>query len=81
LTKDPDPAPDAALFVSDLQDANIKINFFPLSIYQYPFLGTFTSLLKYKKSTRSHKTVEIKISRHLFACLMEGSGSGAGQIN
>ncbi len=44
-----DPAPDPALFVSDLQDANLKIffsNFFGLLRFE----GTFTSVFKDKKS-------------------------------
>jgi hypothetical protein len=39
---DPDPAPDPAIFVIDLQDANKKLF---LLIY-----GTFTSFFKDKKS-------------------------------
>ncbi len=46
--------PDPALFVSDLQDANKKY-FFSLSFYALSFW-----FFKYKKSQRSHKTVEIK---------------------
>jgi hypothetical protein len=30
---------------------------------------TFTSFIKDKKSSRSHKTVEIKVFLHFFACL------------
>jgi hypothetical protein len=34
---DADPAPDPALFVNDLQDANKNIIFFSQSFYAYPF--------------------------------------------
>jgi hypothetical protein len=45
-----DPAPDPALFVSDLQDANKKYFFTP-SFYTYSFSGgTFISFFKDKKS-------------------------------
>jgi hypothetical protein len=52
---DPDPALDPAIFVIDLQDANKNYRYF------LPFEGTLTSFFKYKKSSRSHKTVGIKI--------------------
>ncbi len=48
-----DPAPDPALFVSDLQDANKKYYFFQSFLL---FEDTFTSFFKDKKSQRSHRT-------------------------
>ncbi len=53
---DPDPAPDPALFVSGLQDANKEI-----IVCLFLFEGTFISFFNDKKSKRSHKTVEIKV--------------------
>ncbi len=38
------------------------------------FEGTFTLFFKYKKSQRSHKTIEIKVFSY-FCFLIEGSGS------
>jgi hypothetical protein len=71
---DPDPAPDPAIFVIDLQDANKKIicfsNFFCLFLFE----GTFTSFFKDRKSKRSHKAVGIKFFSYYFCLMMEGSG-------
>ena len=44
---DPDPTPDHALFVSDLQGGNKKN---PRFFAYYYFKGTFTSFFKDKKS-------------------------------
>jgi hypothetical protein len=57
---DPDPDPDTAIFVIDLQDANkklIKKKFFCLLLFE----DTFTSFFKDKKSKKSHKTVVIEV--------------------
>jgi hypothetical protein len=54
----PDPAPDPALFVSDLHRANKK-SFFSNCLLL--FEGAFTSFFKDKMSYRSHKRVEIKV--------------------
>ncbi len=45
-----------------------KIVLFSPSFYAYFFLGTLTSFFKDKKSSRSHKTVEIKVFLTIFAC-------------
>jgi hypothetical protein len=58
---DPDLDPDPAIFVRDLQNANIK--FFCLLLFE----GTFTSFFKDKKSKRSHKKVGIKVFLTIFA--------------
>ncbi len=50
--------PDHAIFVIDLQDANLKLIFKKVFLH---FEGTFTSLFKNKKYKRSHKTVGIKV--------------------
>jgi hypothetical protein len=59
--------PDPSLFIIDLQDANKKLilltKFFCILLFE----GTFTSFFKYKKSKRSHKTVEIKVFLTIFA--------------
>jgi hypothetical protein len=52
--------PDPAIFVIDLQDANKK-QFFLKLLCVLLFEGTFMSFFKDKKSTRSHKTVGIKV--------------------
>ncbi len=50
LNPDADPAPDPALFVSDLQDAKKKF-FFALQVFMLIlFEGAFTSFFKDKKS-------------------------------
>jgi hypothetical protein len=53
---DPDADPDPAIFVSDLQDVNKKL-FFCLLLFE----GKCTSIVKDKKSYRSHKTVGINV--------------------
>jgi hypothetical protein len=63
---DPDSDKDPAIFVIDLQEANkklIKKMFFCLLLFE----GTFTLFSTDKKSTRSHKTVGIKVSFTIFA--------------
>ncbi len=64
---DPDahPAPDPALFASDLQDAT-KNNFL-LSLCLSFLEVIFTSFFKDKKSERSHKREEIEIVPYFFA--------------
>jgi len=54
-----DPAPDPALFVSDLQDQQkiILISIFLLIIFE----GIFTSFFQDKKSQRSQKTLGINV--------------------
>ncbi len=63
-----DPATDPAIFVSDLQNDNLKIFFsFPevffLNTY---FLKLHISFFKAKKSYKIHKTEEIKVFRTIF---------------
>jgi hypothetical protein len=59
--------PDPAIFVTDLQDTQQKINlkqkFFCLLLSE----GTFTSFFKDKKARRSHETVGIKVFLTIFA--------------
>jgi hypothetical protein len=58
--------PDPAVFIINLEDANKKL--FAKRIFsRLLFEGTFTSFFKDKKSKRSHKTVEIKVFRTIFA--------------
>jgi hypothetical protein len=57
---EPDPHPDPAIFVIDLQDANkklIKKKFICLLLFE----RTFASFFEDKKSKRSHETVRIKV--------------------
>ncbi len=61
-----DPAPDAAIFVINPENANEKLFFF-LSKCFLLFEGTFASFFIDKKSKRSHKTVGIKVSLIIFA--------------
>jgi hypothetical protein len=66
MDPDLDSDPDPAIFIIDLQNANIKPilkKFFCILLFE----GTFTSFLKDKKSKRSHKTVEIKVFLTIFA--------------
>jgi hypothetical protein len=61
-----DPDPDLAIFVIELQNDNkkiIKTKFFCLLLFE----GTFPSFFKDKKSSRSHKTVGIKVLLTIFA--------------
>jgi hypothetical protein len=44
-----------------------KNNFFFRVFWLFTFEGTFTKVLKDKKSKKSRKTVEIKVFRTLFA--------------
>jgi hypothetical protein len=53
--------PDPSVFIIDVQDANKKLFFKEKFSCILLFEGTFTSFFKYKKSKRSHKTVEIKV--------------------
>jgi hypothetical protein len=62
----PDAAPDPAIFVIDLQDANKK-QIFEKCFCLFLFEGTFTSFFKEKKSKGSHKAVGIKIFLTSFA--------------
>jgi hypothetical protein len=64
---DPDADPDPAIFFIDLQEANKKQNFFVKFFCLLFFEGTFTSVLKDKKSKRSHKTGRIKVFLTIFA--------------
>jgi hypothetical protein len=59
--------PDSATFIIDLQDANKKLILINKFFCLLRFEGTFTSLLKDKKSKRSHKTVGIKVFLTNFA--------------
>ncbi len=52
--------PDPYIFNIDLQDANKKLILLKKFSCILLIEGTFTSFFKDKKSTRSHKTVEIK---------------------
>jgi hypothetical protein len=47
---DPDADQDPAIFVSDLQDVDKKLIFFPKFFCLLLFEGTFTSFFKDKKS-------------------------------
>jgi hypothetical protein len=59
--------PDPAISVIDLQGANKKIKkFFRSFLCSFLYEGTFTSFFKGKKSTRSHKTVGIKVFLPIF---------------
>jgi hypothetical protein len=64
----PDSDPDPAIFVIDLQDANIKKffvkNFFCLLVFE----GAFTSFLKDKKSKEVAKQYEPMFFLTIFAC-------------
>jgi hypothetical protein len=63
---DPDSDLDPAIFVIDLQDADQKVISKKFSCFLL-FKGTFTSFFKDKKSTRSTKTVGIKVFLTIFA--------------
>ncbi len=57
------------LFSSVTLKCQQKIIFFsPKFLCIFLFEGTFTSFFEDKKSQRSHKTVEIKVFLHFFAC-------------
>ncbi len=73
-----DPAPDPALFVSDLRDANLNI-FFSLSFYAKSLLEVH--LHHSSNTSRKDITKQFYQGFSLFYLLMEGSGSGSGQIN
>jgi hypothetical protein len=64
---DPDADPDPSVFIIDLQDAqqktNLKKKFFCILFFE----GTLTSFFNGKKSKGSHKTVQIKVFRTIFA--------------
>ncbi len=68
------PDPDPAIFVIDLQAANIKLFFF-LRITVL-FEGTFTSFLKYKVLKKSQNS-RIQGFSYYFCSMIEGSGSGS----
>ncbi len=58
MDQDPDSDPDSAIFVIDLQDANIiflKV-FLLITWYRYIYI-----IFQDKKSKKSHKTVGIKV--------------------
>jgi hypothetical protein len=59
--------PDPSVFIIDVQDANKKLFFKERFSCILLFEGTFTSFFKYKKSKRSHKTIEIKVFQTIFA--------------
>ncbi len=44
-----------------------------LSAYSISYLGSFTSIFKDKKLVRNHKIAKIKVFRHFFCSLIEGS--------
>ncbi len=69
LIRDPasDPDQDPSFFVSGWQGANKMQVFFQNFFCLLLFEGTFTSILKVKKSNRTHKIVEIKVSLTVFA--------------
>jgi hypothetical protein len=62
--------PDPALFVSDLQDANLKY-FFGLLLIE----GTFISFFKDKKVTKKSQNSRYQGFSNYFCMMMEGSGS------
>jgi hypothetical protein len=65
---DLDPAPDPAIFVIDLLDANKKHFFSKTFFSAYYFLKVHLhNFFKDKKSERSQKTVEIKVFLTIFA--------------
>jgi hypothetical protein len=62
---DTDLAPDPAICVIDVQDANRKLSFCFL-LFESTFT-VFTSFFKDKKSQRIHKTVGIRVFLTIFA--------------
>jgi hypothetical protein len=72
---DPDPAPDTGLCVSDLQGVSEKYFLSSFLLTTVLFEGAFASFFKDKKSSRSHKTVEMKVFSYNFCLMMEGCGS------
>jgi hypothetical protein len=62
-----DPDSDPAFFIIDLQDDNKKLILKKKIFCIFLSEGTFTPFFKDKKSTRSHKTVEIKVFLTIFA--------------
>ncbi len=55
MDPDSDPAPDPAIFVIDLQDANKKI----ISAYYWYFLNVHLHHFSKKKVKKSHKILKI----------------------
>ena len=70
-----DPDPDPSISIINLQDANKKIILKKRFFCILHFEGSFSSFFKGKKSTRRHKTVEIKVFFYYFCLVIEGSGS------
>jgi hypothetical protein len=74
---DPDPHPyqamdpDPAIFVTDLQDANKKLDIFSKLFCLLLFEDTFTSFFKDKKSLNSRN----QGFSYYFCLMKEGSGS------
>jgi hypothetical protein len=60
---DSDADPDPVLFVTDLQEANKKLMFFNLLLFE----GTFTSFSKIRSPKEVQKTVGIKVFLTIFA--------------
>jgi len=82
-----DPDPNPAIFVIDLQKANIKLIFFNKVFLLITFDGTFTSFFKDKKSERSHKRAGIKVfllflldDKRIWIQIQSRVGSGSGSI-
>jgi hypothetical protein len=59
-------APDPAIFVLDLKDANRTLPIFS-QFSAYYFLCTFTSFFKIKRQKKNHKTVGIEVFLTIFA--------------
>ncbi len=68
-----DPAPDPAIFVIDLQDANKKL-FFSKFFCLLLFEGTFSLFLKSHKKVTKQNSSNQGIS-YYFCLMIEGSGS------
>jgi hypothetical protein len=64
---DPDPAPDPAIFVSDLQEATNNYFFLSFLLFTFRRYRTFTSFFEDKKSSRIQKTVGSKVFLATFA--------------
>ncbi len=75
---DADTAPDLALFVSDLQDANNKL-FFSVSFYAYSFLKVQFIILHRKKVIKKSQDSGNHGFSLFFYLLIEGSGTGSVQ--
>ncbi len=60
--------PDHVLFFNGLQDDNNEKSFFSNYFCLLLTVGKFTQVIKNNKLLRSHKTIDIKVFLHFFAC-------------